>query len=466
MKIKLITLFLIGIISLNSSAQNKKNYFSSNGSSIEKIIINKEALYPETLIYNKKTDKFIVGSFRDGKIYEIDAKGNTKVLLADKRLNSVLGIQIDYKHNRLLVVSSDVGASINSYAKGAKKEASLAIFDLATKKIIHFVNLNKLSPETENHLANGLTIDTEGNAYITDSFSPIIYKVDMNGNATIFLENKRFIGKGINLNGIVYHPNGYLLVVKKSEGILFKILLTNPENFSEIKIDKKIFGGDGLLLVDNNNLILAANIASGVATESVFSLKTNDDWTTAKIIEKVYLGKVYPTTVEIKDDKIYVVHSNLNILHKSPREEQSKLRKKASIQQVGVVDKRTKEIKLYTKTASKNKTIITPEGIHKTILEKHINKDGSEFNLVHIEYPAGLNLAAHHHSAVAFIYILEGIAESQYIGEPLKTFKAGDTFQDKANEQHVIFRNKNKDKSLKYLISFTTKKGVPFLIIP
>lgn len=75
-------------------------------------------------------------------------------------------------------------------------------------------------------------------------------------------------------------------------------------------------------------------------------------------------------------------------------------------------------------------------------------------------------MAAHHHPSFAFNYVLEGAVESQYAGEPLRRFKAGDTFQDKAGEQHVIFRNADSARPLKFLIVYSTKKGQPFLITP
>jgi hypothetical protein len=47
---------------------------------------------------------------------------------------------------------------------------------------------------------------------------------------------------------------------------------------------------------------------------------------------------VYPTTGVIRKNKIYVLHSNLQTLMLSSKEEKNQLRKKATIQQVGIVD--------------------------------------------------------------------------------------------------------------------------------
>ena len=159
--------------------------------------------------------------------------------------------------------------------------------------------------------------------------------IDTGGNASIFLKNDRFLGEGINLNGIVFHPNGYLMVVKKGEGILFKIPLNNPKDFSEIKLPRKFIGGDGLILANSKELIVIANRAAGEVTETVFVLSSEDDWKTAKVTNERKFGKVYVTTGVVRKDKIYVMHSNLKALMLASKEEKNQLRKMATIQQVG-----------------------------------------------------------------------------------------------------------------------------------
>lgn len=309
---------------------------SLDGAQLESIIIQKPALYPEGIEYNPNTDKFIVGSFREGAVYEVNLDGTYRNIIHDDRLNSVLAVRIDIKRNKLFVVNSDIGASIRSSSRGLKKLASLGIYDLTSGEAIHFIDLGKLLPD-EKHLANGIALDAEGNAYITDSFSPVIYKVDIKGNASIFLKSDRFLGDGINLNGIVFHPDGYLIVVKKGEGILFKVPINNPENFSQVVLPFELIGGDGLILANNKEILVIANRASGKITETVFALNSEDNWKTAKVSSKYKFANVYPTTGVIRKDKIYVLHSNLQTLMLSSKEEKSQLRKKATIQQVGRV---------------------------------------------------------------------------------------------------------------------------------
>jgi sugar lactone lactonase YvrE len=316
--------------------ENKSGSIRLGGESLESIVIQKPALYPEGIDYNPNTDKFIVGSFREGAVYEVNLDGTYRQLIDDNRLNSVLAVRVDVKRNRLLVVNSDIGASVRPSSEGAKKTAFLGIYELSSGKAIHFIDLGKLLPN-QNHLANGMALDSDGNAYVTDSFSPVIYKIDVKSNASIFLENDRFLGEGINLNGIVFHPDGYLIVVKKGEGVLFKVPLNNPKDFSEIKVPRKFIGGDGLILANNKELIVIANRASGEVTETAFALSSEDDWKTAKVINEYKLGAVYPTTGVVRKGNIYVLHSNLQALMLASKEEKSQLQKMATIQQIGSV---------------------------------------------------------------------------------------------------------------------------------
>ncbi len=331
-----ISIFIVMLLSLNLFACTSTSLVKLGGGDLDVIRIDKPALYPEGIDYNPISDTFVVGSFREGAVYEVSLDGSYRKIVEDNRLSSVLAVRVDVKTNRLLVVNSDIGSSLRPSAKGSKKLAALAIYELSTGEPIDYIDLGRLKPQ-QAHLANGMTLDEEGNAYITDSFSPIIYKVDINGQASIFLENDRFLGEGINLNGIVYHPNGFLLVVKKGEGSLFKVPLSDPGSFTEIKLKTKLIGGDGLILASDNELIAIANRASGKVTETVFSLKSTDDWNTAELVDDYKFGKVYLTTGVIRKHKIYVMHSNLSSLIKAPKEEKNSFHTKAVIQQVGTL---------------------------------------------------------------------------------------------------------------------------------
>lgn len=117
-------------------------------------------------------------------------------------------------------------------------------------------------------------------------------------------------------------------------------------------------------------------------------------------------------------------------------------------------------------TAPSGRTVTSADGIIRTTLESYTNEDGEDFRLLLLTYPPGVGLPSHHHPSVGHNYVLEGVAESQYEGEELKRFTAGQSYQDKPQAAHMVFRNADRNSPLKYLIAFTVKKGQPFLLIP
>jgi quercetin dioxygenase-like cupin family protein len=121
---------------------------------------------------------------------------------------------------------------------------------------------------------------------------------------------------------------------------------------------------------------------------------------------------------------------------------------------------------LQAQIADPKQTIVTPDGIIRITLQNYESGTGDEFKLVLTTYPAGVGLPLHHHPTVAHNYVLEGVAETQYEGESVMRFTAGESYQDKAFTKHLIFRNGDQHAPLKYLIAYTVKKGEPFLIIP
>ena len=120
------------------------------------------------------------------------------------------------------------------------------------------------------------------------------------------------------------------------EGALRRMTLLD-KTFTEIKADSTLLGGDGLIVVNNNELIVITNRAAGLTNESVYALKTTDNWKTVKTLAKQQFDPVYLTTGVIKQNKIYVIYSHLNELISATNEARKQLQYKAVIQQVGVV---------------------------------------------------------------------------------------------------------------------------------
>lgn len=267
----------------------------------------KPALYPEGVEYDPKGKRFLVTSLREGTVGAVKDDGSYQVLIKDPELVSAIGIRIDHARDRVLVCNSDPGASVHTKKENQGKLAGLGIFKLSTGQRIKYINLGVMTPG--GHFCNDIALDKAGNAYVSDSFSPILYKIDSANNVSILLNHPRFTGEGFSLNGLVVKDD-YLIVTKYNEGLLFKVPLNAPEKFSEVKIDQTMVGADGLLWATDGALVVIANMS----TNKVFKLTSTDNWATAKIIKTSDTGPVFATTGVIRDGSVFVLNAMLHVL--------------------------------------------------------------------------------------------------------------------------------------------------------
>lgn len=278
---------------------------------------NSSTLYPEGVEWDAANRRFLVTSIRKGEIGSVKDDGSYWVFAKDPRMVSSVGISIDETRDRVLVCNSDPGAAEKSSPATTGKLAALAVFQLSTGKIIKYIDLAK--GLEGGHFCNDIALDTDGTAYITDSFSPIIYKVDINYKSSVLINDKTFSGKSFNLNGIVVKDD-YLIVDKMNSGQLFKIPKNNPSAFNEVILKKKIFGADGLIWGADGSLNVIANnnthvgIPASTATNAVIKLTSNDNWASASVTGEMDTGDVFATTGTLRKDQIYVVHAMLHVL--------------------------------------------------------------------------------------------------------------------------------------------------------
>ncbi|KAK2649668.1 hypothetical protein Ddye_017157 [Dipteronia dyeriana] len=90
-------------------------------------------------------------------------------------------------------------------------------------------------------MADDVAVDGEGNAYVTDVRSNTIWKVGVDGQLLSIIKNSLFTPKEwyknlFGLNGIVYHPDGFLIVIHTRTGNLFKIDIANGDEVKLIEV--------------------------------------------------------------------------------------------------------------------------------------------------------------------------------------------------------------------------------------
>jgi len=304
---KLKHLFFIGVSSLILIACNS----TSNDTTLPNTFTLKEsALYPETVTYSSSKETTYIGSYYKGKIVSMDLLGNMRDFIVDDSLVAVVGMTINEEKNYLIVCNSDSNLSLRSSSATLGRLAQIMIYDLNTAKKVASIDLSKLY--AGGHFLNDVTLDSAGNIYVTDSFSPVIYKIDTNLKASILVQNELFNGgQGrFGLNGIEYHSDKFL-IVGMSNGNLFKVNLDEQTTVSKIELSTKLKSLDGILLLDNNTLLVVSNnlpaLSKVTFDEAITKLTTTNNWLTlenSKVITNLK-GKFPTTLTHIKND-LYV----------------------------------------------------------------------------------------------------------------------------------------------------------------
>ncbi len=273
----------------------------------QNIAFNSNELYPEGVAYSPKQDMFFVTSLRYGKIGKLDRKGTYTEFINDDELVSAIGTHADQKRNLLYVCISDPGVSVKTNAATQGRLGKVIAYDLTTGKRKFSTDLGALNPNGGN-FANDVAFDTEGNLYVTNSFSPIIFKITPEGKGSIFATSDLFKAEGFSLNGIVFHKNGYLIVAQSGTGNIYKVSLKNPKEITKINAEP-IVGADGLVLKGKNQLVIISN-----EKKEIYQFVSKDDFVSATLKDKVASVMTFPTTGVFAKGKLYVLNAKLDEL--------------------------------------------------------------------------------------------------------------------------------------------------------
>jgi DNA-binding beta-propeller fold protein YncE len=266
--------------------------------------------YPEGIAFDSLRNVYYVSSARTGTIGIVTPEGDYSVLHADSLLKSTYGMKVHPDGNRLFVCVGDANYSKFTSDDTRKKMIRLIALDLESGKRLSDIDLSGLIPG--NHFGNDLVFDDQQNIYVTDSYAHAIYKITPNGQASVFAKDIKFETEGIGVNGLVYHPEGFLLVGNSSTGQIYRIDINNSQNVQKVAINQYFVGADGLLLTANDTLTVVVNGGN----DKVFQLKTEDNWRTARICSTTLLLDrfTYPSTATSNEDEVWVMNAKFNEL--------------------------------------------------------------------------------------------------------------------------------------------------------
>jgi len=284
----------------------------------QKITINGIAQNPEGIEYDKNDGTFLLSSLNALPIIKVKRDGTYQPFSTKEPYPlSTAGLQVDNRHGRLLAASFN-GAELMDNNDSTKGTAHLRVYNLTTGALEQDIELSSLVPEAQAYFANDVAVDSEGNAYVSDWYAKVIYKVDPSGKATLFWKNDTGIPSGI--NGLDVHPDGYLLaslIRVNDKGFyadfgLVKIPLDNPKAAKLVKIANDGYAGfDGMVINRHGNIVGITNDQKNPGGNLLIELSSKDGWKSAEVI---HTKPVTPaTTVAITpDNQNYVIHQDFS----------------------------------------------------------------------------------------------------------------------------------------------------------
>jgi len=272
-----------------------------------------DSLFPEGIAYDAERRAFLVSSVRQGTVSRVDRNGEVTTLVDDPELISTIGIHVDRRRGRLLVVNTDNGTGVRTSPATAGVTARLGEYDLDTGERLAYTDLAALTSGATGHFANDVTPAPDGTAYVTDSAAGIVYKVGRGGEASVLVEDDRLVYPGgFGANGIV-HQNGRLIIGNYSDGSLWSLRVDRPASLEQVATDADMVGVDGLTLLSDGSLIAVTNTMGGSGSDAVTRLRLSRDWSRADVVGR----ELWPepaTTAAVRGREVWAVSGDVGAL--------------------------------------------------------------------------------------------------------------------------------------------------------
>jgi sugar lactone lactonase YvrE len=265
---------------------------------ITRYVLPGATVFPEGIAYQQGTGNFYVSSTTDGTIFRGHVQEEmTSVFLpggTDGRTTAT-GLKVD-DDGRLFVAGASTG---KIFVYDTESGALLGQFD------------NNEGPT----FLNDIAITPAGDAFVTDSLDPILYRVSIDAQGQPHFEAwLDFTGTplvyqpGFNVNGIVATNDGrYLVVVQSNTGKLFCIDIATKQ---VVPIDlggATVTNGDGLLL-QGHNLYVVRN-----QQELIVKVRLSGDLSSGTVVSSTTDPSFqFPTTAARANGRLLVVNSQFD----------------------------------------------------------------------------------------------------------------------------------------------------------
>lgn len=267
-------------------------------------------LVPEGIAYDARTQTFYVGSTYLRKIVSVDARGGVArdfTTEAQDGLTGVLGMRVDARRGVLWAVSSHVGLTMP--IKGMTRDclgcSGVFKYDLRDGRLIKkYLLPNTPAP----HFLNDLTINSAGDAFITDTISGNLYTVNRRRDE---LELFLALGPKSYPNGIDLSGDGRRLFVAVDGGL--SVVELRGKKVSQLRLPAGVKPGIDGLYFHRNTLVAIQPFDAQKVVRYVLD-KRQEEVTSIELLEADHPLMSQPTTgVVVGRDFYYIANSQLQL---------------------------------------------------------------------------------------------------------------------------------------------------------
>ena len=212
--------------------------------------------FPES-VTSTKDGTLYAGSFNLGGVVKAKPGGKAEQFIQPGAAGSrsTLGVLADEKGGLLYVCSNDI-TGFGVPGPGDTKGAWLKVFDLASGAPKGSYGL----PDAKS-LCNDIAVGSDGSAYVSDSFTPNVYRLKPGGTALEVWATDPLLAPakdGVGLDGIAVGADGNLYVTTFIPAKLFKIAVKDGKAgaVTELKTSRAIDHADAMRAFGDSFLLI------------------------------------------------------------------------------------------------------------------------------------------------------------------------------------------------------------------
>ncbi|WBB58609.1 hypothetical protein O7599_23650 [Streptomyces sp. WMMC500] len=248
-------------------------------------------VFPHSLDFDVPSKTFYAGSLKHGTVSAVTPDGKVRTFIDDPEIVSAQAVNVDRERNRILVSNVDYGTAGRSDKDDPFRVAGVGSYDLETGKQNWCTDLTALTLDGKRHLISDVTVAPDGTAYAVDELTPTVFRIDPDGNASIFLQNDLLQGEldipdfldDVGMAAVEYAA-GDQLIIAMADGSLVRVPVQHPEQAEKVKLSAPLASPTAgmRLLEDGSITAISSGLLSGKPAQ-VQHVQPRDGWQEATV---------------------------------------------------------------------------------------------------------------------------------------------------------------------------------------